>query len=113
MEFDRLKSNIWVQAQVRLCSIANLAAYVIKKGDPDAGVIFLHLNRLEDNNLIYFQTRSISGEISWMLANNTKSMRDKEAQEYLEKQQTYDPDLWILEIEDPTNKYELDGDIIT
>jgi hypothetical protein len=40
-------------------------------------------------------------------------MRDKEAQEYLEKQQTYDPDLWILEIEDPTNKYELDGDIIT
>jgi GMP synthase (glutamine-hydrolysing) len=109
MEFDRLKSIIWVQAQIRLCSISNLAAYVVKKGDPDAGVIFLRLNRLDGNNFIYLQTRSITGEIAWEQANNMKPMKDNEAQEYLEKQQTFDPDLWIIEIEDPANRYEIHG----
>ncbi len=112
MEFDRLKSGIWVQAQIRLCSIANLPAYVAKKGDSDAGAIFLRLNKLDGSNLIYSQTRAMSGEIAWSQAGNGAPMGDLEAFEYLEKQQKYDPDLWILEIEDPDSKYAFDGDIL-
>ena len=112
MEFDRLKSGIWVKAQIRLCSIANLATYVVKKGDPDAGAIFLRLNKLDGNSLIYSQTRAMSGEIAWSQAGNGAPMDDRSAFEYLEKQQKYDPDLWILEIEDPDGNYVFDGDIL-
>jgi hypothetical protein len=36
-------------------------------------------------------------------------MNDIETSLYLEKQQKYDPDLWILEIEDPNEKFKFDG----
>jgi hypothetical protein len=112
VEHDRLKSGIWIQAQVRLCGINNLAAYVAKKGDADAGAIFLRLNKLDGSNFIYSQTRAMSGQIAWSSAGDGEPMDDLAAHEYLEKQQKYDPDLWILEIEDPDGKYEFDGQIL-
>ena len=106
MERDRLKSSIWIQSQIRICSINNLSAYVIKKGHQDAGVIFIQINKLNGKNDIYYQTRAITGQISWSKVKNDKSFTQKEACNYLEKQKQYDPDLWILEIEDPEGKYE-------
>ena len=112
MERDRLKSGIWIQAQIRLCAIANLATYVVKKGDTDAGAIFLRINTLDGTSCIYSQTRDMSGEIAWSQAGGGEPMDDMVAHEYLEKQQKYDPDLWILEIEDPKGKYQFDGEIL-
>ena len=112
MEFDRLKSSIWIQAQIRICSISNLSAYVMKRGDPDAGAIFLHLNKLNGNNLVYNQIRTISGQIAWSQSGRGTTLDDREAHDYLEKQKKYDPDLWILEIEDPEDKYKFDGIIL-
>ena len=112
MEFDRLKSSIWIQAQVRICSISNLSAYIIKRGDPDAGVIFLHINKLNGDNLIYYQTRATTGKIAWSQSIRNTPLDDKEAHDYLEKQKEYDPDLWILEIEDPEEKYLFDAIIL-
>jgi len=112
MEFDRLKSSIWIQAQIRICSISNLSAYVMKRGDPDAGAIFLHLNKLNGNNLVYNQIRTISGQIAWSQSGSGTTLGDKEVYDYLEKQKKYDPDLWILEIEDPEDKYKFDGIVL-
>ena len=112
MEYDRLKSSIWIQAQVRICSIDSLSTYVVKRGDPDAGAIFLHLNKLNGNNLIYYQTRARTGKIAWSQSIRDSALDDKEAHDYLEKQKKYDPDLWILEIEDPEGKYVFDGIIL-
>ena len=112
MEFDRLKSSIWIQAQIRICTISNLSAYVMKIGDPDAGAIFLHLNKLNGNNLVYNQIRTISGQIAWSQSGSGTTLGDKEVHDYLEKQKKYDPDLWILEIEDPEDKYKFDGIVL-
>ena len=38
------------------------------------------------------------------------SIRDNP--QHIETQKKYDPDLWILEIEDPDNKYKFDGIIL-
>ena len=54
----------------------------------------------------------MSGEIAWSQAGGGESMDDLTAHDYLEKQQKYDPDLWILEIEDPDEKYQFDGEIL-
>ena len=43
MAIDRLKSGIWVQAQVRLCGIQNIPIYVLRSGDADAGALFLKM----------------------------------------------------------------------
>ena len=94
MERDRLKSSIWIQSQIRICSINNLSAYVIKKGDQDAGVIFIQINKLNGKNDIYYQTRTITGQISWSKVKNDKSFTQKEACDYLEKQNKHSSLKW-------------------
>ena len=38
---------------------------------------------------------------------------DSEAELYLKRQMSFDPDIWVLEIEDPESCYELDGPVLT
>ena len=90
----------------------NLVTYVVKKGDADAGAIFLRINTLDCTSRIYSQTCDMTDEIAWSQAGGGEPMDDMAAYEYFEKQQKYDPDLWILEIEDPEGKYQFDGEIL-
>jgi hypothetical protein len=39
-------------------------------------------------------------------------MNDADALTYIERQRKYDPDLWVLEIEDPERRYTLDAKIV-
>ena len=81
MELNRLKSGIWIQAQIRMCTVSNLSTYVIKRGDPDAGAIFLHVNKLNGENFVYYQTRTMSGQIAWSQSNGKTPLNENEAYE--------------------------------
>ena len=48
----RLKTALWVQAQVRLCDINLIPIVVTRKGDPDAGSILLKLMRREGRCMV-------------------------------------------------------------
>jgi hypothetical protein len=115
MAVDRLKSRIWVQAQIRLCDLANLPAYIVKRGDPDAGAVILRLDRLDGTCHVFSQARKADGSAAWTKASGSDAegrLADAEAQAYIERQRKYDPDIWIVEIEDPERRYTLDADIV-
>ena len=105
MAIDRLRTVLWVEAQIILCSQRNQPVYVKKKGDPDAGVIFLRLNKLDGTNELFTQIREIEGILNWLPVGNKGRLNDIEIDEYLAKQETYDPDIWIIEVEDPKDKF--------
>jgi len=105
MAIDRLRTVLWVEAQMILCSQRNQPVYVKKKGDPDAGVIFLRLNKLDGTNELFTQIREIEGILNWLPVGNKGRLNDIEIDEYLAKQETYDPDIWIIEVEDPKDKF--------
>jgi hypothetical protein len=112
---DRLKTRIWVQAQIRLCDIANLPAYIVKRGDPDAGAVILRLNRLDGTSNVFNQARLADGSAAWSKATGSDAegrIADADAVAYIERQRKYDPDLWVLEIEDPERRYTLDAKIV-
>ncbi len=109
---DRLKPAIWVQAQVRLCDIAFLPIVVHRKGDPDAGSIVLKLNRLADGCQVYSQARTLDGDPAWMLGTGPEPVEEREADNLIARHVARDPDLWVVEIEDPKRVYELDAQII-
>lgn len=115
MAVDRLKTRIWVQAQIRLCDLANLPAYIVKRGDPDAGAVILRLNRLDGTSHLFTQARLADGAAAWAKASGSDAdgrMKDDDALAYIERQRKYDPDLWVVEIEDPNRRYELDAKIV-
>ena len=112
MAIDRLKTGIWVQAQVRLCGLQNIPIYVLRSGDADAGALFLKISSRDGLCRLYTQMRAVSGDIAWTSAGAEPRMTEGDAIAYLKRQTNIDPDIWIIEIEDPERRYELDGPLI-
>ena len=108
----RIKAGIWISAQLRLCDQAFLPAVVRRKGDPDAGAILIKLDRLDGTAEVLSQVRTIDGELAWMRATGEGPAPDAEAEAYIAKQLKFDPDIWVLEIEDPQGRYEIDGRVV-
>ena len=108
----RLKAEIFVRAQLRLCDQAMLPAVVRRKGDPDAGTVLIKLDRLDGNCVVFSQVRTIEGEMAWMLATGDDPIPNIDGEAYITKQLKFDPDIWVLEIEDPAERYKVHGKLI-
>ena len=108
----KLRAKLWVQAQIRLCDISSSAVTIPRKGDPDAGSIILKLDRLNGEIDLYTQSRTGDGEPAWLRAGGTGPISEAEAGDYIRRQIDFDPDLWVVEIEDPDGRYALDGPVL-
>jgi len=107
-----ITTGIWVMAQVRICDRAFIPATVVRRGDPDAGTVLLKLNRFEQGVTVYAQTSSSGDEPAWSRGTGPTPVSEPEADAYIERQVKYDPDVWILEIEDRKGQYKLDGKVV-
>ena len=112
MSEPSLKAEIWIKAQIRICDINFISAMVIRRGDTDAGAILLKLNRLDAGVEVLCQTRDSMGKHAWMRGMGEGLVSELQAKNYITKQIQYDPDIWVLEIEDPRFQYVIDGKII-
>jgi len=107
----RLKAGIYVQALVRRVFGLNAAAYVARRGDDDAGGIFIRVNGLDGCSGLLTQFTAMDGGRSWrvLAAPNTA---DAEIEALLARELARDPDIWVVEIEDREKRHFLEEDII-
>jgi hypothetical protein len=112
MREPALKASIWVKAQLRTCNINMVAAYISRKGDPDAGTILIRLDRLDGTSTVLSQVRTAEGTRAWIRSTGESPVPDAEAEVYIKRQASFDPDIWVLEIEDPNDTYQPDDDIV-
>lgn len=114
----RLKTELWVQAQIRLCDLQVIPVAVTRRGDPDAGAILLKLLRKDGLCLLLRRTTTFEGEQGWVPAAgdgsaSTREVSEETADGYIERESARDRDLWVVEIEDYDGRYEIDGPIET
>ena len=107
-----LKPGLWVKAQLRLCDINLLGAYVVKSGHYDVGAIIIKLNRMDGTAQVLSQVRGATGERGWIRGTGVNPVPEHQANAYIDHELGHDPDLWVVEIEDPKGDYEVDGPII-
>ncbi len=86
--------------------------FIRHKGDADAGSIVLKLDRGAKGCSVLSQVRDPDGAAAWMYGGGGELITDAAAEAYIERQTGRDPDLWVIEIEDPKNRYVIDGNII-
>ena len=96
----RLKTKLWVQAQLRLCDQRNISAVVLRKGDEDAGAVLVKLDRRDLGCTVYTQIRTSEGEAAWLAGTGKTPVTSAEADAYIARQVGRDWDLWVLEIDD-------------
>jgi len=110
----RLKSAIWVAAYVRRCHIEGAFAAVRRRGAEEAGAIFIKLNRLDGTAELFGPApQSAFGEAHPTDRAFSRSLREQPAPESQVEQRLvreirFDPDAWIVEVEDSAGRHFLD-----
>ncbi len=101
----RLKSGFWVAAYLRQLQLNDIPVFVTKRGDPDAGVVLVKANSLDGQAKLFHRSLDPSGAQGWMvLAEGPEHM----IEETIQRQKGFDPDIWVLEVEDKLGRTLLD-----
>jgi hypothetical protein len=107
----RLKAGIFARALIRRAEVSGAQAYVVRKGSEEAGAIFLKVSRLDGTCTVLNQARAGDGELVWARPLG-EGVDDDKASTYLERQIKFDPDIWIVEIEDREGRAFVDEKVI-
>jgi hypothetical protein len=106
----RLKSEIWVKAYLRRCAGEGVPGVVARRGDADAGVVYIKVSRLDGTAALFGPAAAgfaDGADRRWSLMVETAADADIEAR--LAREANLDPDLWVVEIEDRQGRHFLDG----
>lgn len=103
---ERLTAGFWVEAYLRRLTLAGIPAYVIARGDPEAGAVLVKLATLDGRARAYSRFYDpMSGNRRWeVLAEGPEA----EVDAAVGRQRATDPDLWVIEIEDRAGRHLLD-----
>ena len=107
----RLKAGIFVRALIRRAEVAGAAAFVVRKGAEEAGAILLRISRLDGHSCVLSQARRGEGELVWVKPLGDAADEDAVAK-YFTRQTRFDPDLWIVEIEDREGRAFVDEPVV-
>ena len=99
-----LSTDLWVSALIRRAELAGAFATVARKGDPRAGTVIVKAFDTSNRRArLYSEAFGPDGERLWMQP--VESEFESELDDYLQRQIRYDPDLWIIEIEDREGRH--------
>jgi hypothetical protein len=109
----RLRADIWVAAYLRRCAVEGAVATLRRRGAAEAGAIFVKIDRLDARAALYAPApqSELSGsgvERLWLRAHKEEWIEPAEVEKRLERQINFDPDLWIIEVEDRQGRNWLD-----
>ena len=107
----RLKAGIFVRALLRRAEVEGASAFIVRKGAEEAGAVILAVSRLDGTCLLLNQARDGKGNLVWARPLGDWGEEGK-ARVWLDKQIKFDPDLWIVEIEDRAGRAFVDEPIV-
>jgi hypothetical protein len=112
MTEPRLRTGLWVQAQLRVCDHSSIPFVIRRRGDPDAGAVILLLNRGAPGVIVLSQTRDDQGRPAWMRPLGAELVPEASGEEFVVRTVKRDPDVWVIEVEDARGAYVPDGRIL-
>jgi hypothetical protein len=108
----RIATELRVKALLRRCSAGGASAFVMRRGDGERGALFVKVATLDGRARLFgprpasFDVVTEDEALSPHL--DPEGVSDAEADAYLMRQVEYDPDLWVIEIEDREGRSFLD-----
>ena len=105
MSAPRLTAEFWVQAYLARLRLAGIPVFVTARGDATAGAVIVKVNSLDGAARAFSRSYDASGARIWApLAEGPEA----EVDAALARQRRFDPDLWVIEVEDREGRSLLD-----
>jgi len=112
----RLKSGIWVSAYLRRCNVEGAFAAVRRHGADEAGAVFIKINRLDATGALYgpapqtvFDEAQPADRFFSVILGRDGPVAEADIEARLTREIRFDPDVWIIEVEDRAGRHFLDG----
>ena len=101
-----MTSEFWVAAYLTRLRLADIPAFVVKRGDGSAGAVLVKVTTLDGRARLFQRSFDLTlGERGWVvLAEGEEAGVDAA----VSRQRDYDPDLWVIEVEDRAGRSLLD-----
>lgn len=102
----RLAARVWIDAYLKRLDLEMIPAHIARKGDATAGAVLVKLATMDGQATLFQRSFDLmTGERTWVvLAEGAEADVEAAAQ----RQGAFDPDLWVIEVEDPKGRHMLD-----
>ena len=104
----RLTARFWVDAYLSRLRLADIPAFVVAHGDDTGGAVLVKLNTLDGRARLWQRSFDLmTGARVWVvLADGDEAGVDAA----IARQRGFDPDVWVIEVEDREGRHLLDTD---
>ena len=101
-----LTAKFWVDAYIRRLRVANIPAFVVHHGDNGAGAVLVKLNTLDGKARLFQRVYNpLTGIRHWDVLSEGD---EADLGRAIARQRNFDPDLWVVEVEDRRGRHMLD-----
>lgn len=102
----RLTARFWVDAYLARLRLTDIPAFVTAHGDDTAGAVLIKLNTLDGAARAFTRSFDLTtGHRQWT---ELSCGSDRDVDAAITRQRRFDPDLWVIEVEDRQGRHLLD-----
>jgi hypothetical protein len=110
---SRLKSSIWVAGYLRRCQSEGVFGAVRRRGAEEAGAVFVKLALMDGTAMLFVPAPQSAYDDSRPIErvftlSPPQPVEEQTIEARLAKEVNFDPDVWIVEIEDKAGRHFLD-----
>ena len=102
----KLTSRFWVDAYLMRLRMFDIPAFVVAHGDDTGGAVLVKLSTLDGKAVLFQRSFDLmTGERNW---SELASGADRDVDLSIDRQKNFDPDVWVIEVEDRLGRHLLD-----
>ena len=102
----KLTYRFWVDAYLMRLRMFDIPAFVVAHGDDTGGAVLVKLSTLDGEAVLFQRSFDLmTGERNW---SELASGADWDVDVSIGRQKSFDPDVWVIEVEDRLGRHLLD-----
>jgi len=102
----RLTARFWVDAYLARLRVFDIPAFVVAHGDDTGGAVLVKLATMDGQAKLFQRSFDLeSGERVWV---ELAAGAERDVDAAVTRQRGFDPDLWVIEVEDRAGRHLLD-----
>ena len=105
-EEPRLKPDVWVAAYMRTVQAAGAFAYLARRGPEGVGSVLIK-QVTGRQATIFTPAYMADGRRGWLRGTGPEPVSEQDADDYIQRALSRDPDIWVVEVEDLNGRHFL------